>query len=101
MFKATSLALLVALGPTAAFADDSGALTGAVGGAVTGAVVGGPAGAAVGAGAGAVIGGGVTGPNRPAVVVQPVPVAPCQTQTTTTTDNAGDGQTTQTTNCPP
>ncbi len=102
MLKTTILAAMLAIAPSLALADGDGAITGAAGGAITGAIVGGPVGAAVGAGAGAVIGGTASGPNR-AVVVQPapVPVAPCGTQTTQTSDNFGNSQTTQTTNCPP
>ncbi|MBP0439543.1 DUF1236 domain-containing protein [Tianweitania sediminis] len=52
---------MLALG-SSAFAQDSGAATGAAGGAVTGAIVGGPVGAAVGGVAGAVIGDALTPP---------------------------------------
>ncbi len=58
------------------------AVTGAAGGAIAGAVLGGP----VGAAAGAVIGGTASGPGP--VVVAPGPVAaPCDTRTSTTTNN--------------
>ena len=106
--RLTALALAgaaILAAPALAFADDNGAVTGAVGGAVTGAVVGGPVGAVVGGAAGAVIGGTATGP-QPVVVApaQPVVVAPaepCASRTTTTTNNnTGASRTTQTTNCP-
>ena len=87
--------------PAFAFADDRGAVTGAAGGAVTGAIVGGPVGAAVGAAAGGVIGGVASGPGSPVVEpVQVVPVVPCRTRTTTTSDNMGNSAASQTTNCP-
>jgi hypothetical protein len=82
--------------PSFALADGDGAVKGAVGGAVAGALVGGPVGAAVGGVAGMAVGGAVTGPAQPVVVGQP-----CNTRTTTTTDNnTGASATTQATNCP-
>ncbi len=91
-------AMAIAL-PTVAFADGNGAVTGAAGGAVAGAVVGGPVGAAVGGAAGGIIGGVTSGPRT--TVVEPVPVAPCASQTTTTqNDNTGASVTQHTTNCP-
>ena len=87
-------AMAIAL-PTVAFADGNGAVTGAAGGAVAGAVVGGP----VGGAAGGIIGGVTSGPRT--TVVEPVPVAPCASQTTTTqNDNTGASVTQHTTNCP-
>ena len=94
-------AAFAALMPSLAFADGDGALTGAAGGAVTGAVVGGPVGAVVGAGAGAVIGGAATGPDRQRVIVEhPVPVQPCASRTTETTDSNGNSSVTRSMNCP-
>lgn len=91
-------ALAIAL-PNIAFADGDGAVTGAAGGAVAGAVVGGPVGAAVGGAAGGIVGGITSGPRT--TVVEPVPVAPCASQTTTTqNDNTGASVTQHTTNCP-
>ena len=82
--------------PAAALADGNGAITG---GAVAGAVVGGPVGAAVGGAAGGIIGGAASGPRT--TVVEPVPVAPCASHTTTTqNDNTGASVTQHTTNCP-
>ena len=94
----STLALTVL--PTLALADGDGALTGAAGGAVAGAVVGGPVGAAVGGVAGGVIGGAASGPSPGPVVVAPAPGAPCNTRTTTTTNNhTGASVTRQTTDC--
>jgi hypothetical protein len=92
-------ALGIASLPTLALADGNGAVTGAAGGAIAGAVVGGPVGAAVGGAAGAVVGGTASGPGP--VVVAPGPVAaPCDTRTSTTTNNdTGASVTRQTTNC--
>jgi hypothetical protein len=61
--------------PAVGLADGDGAVTGAVGGAVAGAVV-------------------------VVVAPAPVPMAPCSTRTTTTSDNTGNSVTSQTTNCP-
>jgi hypothetical protein len=103
MLRNLMLAGIFALAlPSLALADGDGAVKGAVGGAVAGAVVGGPVGAAVGGAAGMAVGGAVSGPQPVVVAPQPVIVAPpCNTQTTTTTDNTpGASATTQSTNCP-
>ena len=98
MIIGLSTLALMAL-PTLAVADGHGAVTGAAGGAVAGAVVGGPVGAAVGGVAGGVIGGAASNP-RP-VVVAPGPGAPCNSRTTTmTNNNTGESATRQTTDCP-
>src|SRR5271163_3702603 len=99
MIIGLSTLAMVAL-PAVALADGDGTVTGAVGGAVAGAVVGGPVGAAVGGVAGGVIGGAASGPGTVVVAPAPVPVAPCSTRTTTTSDNTGNSVTSQTTNCP-
>jgi hypothetical protein len=93
-------ALAITTLPTLAIADGDGVLAGAAGGAVAGAVVGGPVGAAVGGVAGGVIGGAASQP-RP-VVVAPGPGAPpCNSRTTTSTNNnTGESVTRQTTDCP-
>jgi hypothetical protein len=94
--------LAIAALPTIALADGNGALTGAAGGAIAGAVVGGPVGAAVGGVAGGVIGGAASGPGTVVVAPEPgpVPEGPCNTRTTTRSDNVGNSVTHQTTNCP-
>jgi hypothetical protein len=91
-------ALAITALPTLAVADGDGALTGAAGGAVAGAVVGGPVGAAVGGVAGGAIGGAASGPAP--VVVAPAPGGPCNSRSTTTTNNnTGESVTRQTTDC--
>jgi hypothetical protein len=87
--------------PTLAIADGNGAVTGAAGGAVAGAVVGGPVGAAVGGAAGGIVGGAASGPDRGPVVVAPPPgPAPCSSRSVTRTDNEGNSETREATNCP-
>lgn len=85
--------------PTLAFADGNGAVTGAAGGAVAGAVVGGPVGAAVGGAAGGIVGGVASNP-RPVVVAPGPGSAPCSSRSVTRTDNEGNSETRQATNCP-
>jgi hypothetical protein len=97
MLRNLALAGICAIAlPSFAVADGDGAVKGGVGGAVAGALVGGPVGAAVGGVAGMAVGGAATGPAQPVVVAPP-----CNTRTTTMTDNnTGASATRQTTDCP-